>query len=45
MVEEISFISTIFVGFMLISMTIYSIYTGFGPASKKLKDPFQEHED
>jgi len=29
----------------LISVTIYSIYIGFGPPSKKLRDPFKEHED
>jgi PsbN protein len=25
--------------------TIYSIYLGFGPPSKQLRDPFEEHED
>jgi Photosystem II reaction centre N protein (psbN) len=24
---------------------MYSIYTAFGPASKNLRDPFEEHED
>jgi hypothetical protein len=43
--EAISFFSTIFIGCTLISMTIYSIYIGFGPNSKKLRDPFEEHED
>ena len=45
MVEDISFVSTVFLEFVLISITLYSIYTGFGPSSKKLKDPFQDHED
>ena len=43
--ETISFFSTIFIGCMLISMTIYSVYIGFGPTSGKLRDPFEEHED
>lgn len=43
--EIFSFFSTIFIGCMLISMTSYSIYIGFGPNSKKLRDPFEEHED
>jgi hypothetical protein len=30
---------------LLISMTIYSVFVGFGPPSKRLRDPFQEHED
>ena len=40
-----SFLSTIFIGSTLISITIYSIYVGFGPKSKNLRDPFEEHED
>lgn len=43
--ELISFFSTIFIASTLISMTLYSIYTGFGPLSKNLRDPFEEHED
>jgi hypothetical protein len=23
----------------------YSLYVGFGPPSKQLRDPFEEHED
>jgi PsbN protein len=30
---------------VLISVTGYSIYIGFGPPSKDLRDPFEEHED
>ena len=30
---------------LLLSITIYSIYVGFGPPSKRLRDPFKEHED
>jgi photosystem II PsbH protein len=29
----------------LFSITIYSIYIGFGPPSENLRDPFKEHED
>lgn len=27
------------------ALTGYGIYLGFGPPSKKLTDPFDEHED
>ncbi|OLP17574.1 photosystem II reaction center protein N [Leptolyngbya sp. 'hensonii'] len=30
---------------ILIAITGFSIYTSFGPPSKKLSDPFDEHED
>lgn len=43
--ETISFFSTIFIGCSLISITLYSIYIGFGPTAKNLRDPFEEHED
>lgn len=43
--EVLSFFSSIFIACTLISMTFYSIYTGFGPNSKLLRDPFEEHED
>lgn len=43
--ELFSFFSSIFIACTLISMTFYSIYTGFGPNSKSLRDPFEEHED
>jgi len=43
--ELISFLSTIFIGSALISITLYSVYVGFGPESKNLRDPFEEHED
>jgi PsbN protein len=36
----IIFLSSLFVG-----VTGYSVYTAFGPASKNLRDPFEEHED
>jgi PsbN protein len=36
---------TFFIGCVLMSLTGYSIYIGFGPPSKQLRDPFEEHED
>ena len=35
----------IFVSSLLLGITLYSIYIAFGPASKNLRDPFEEHED
>jgi PsbN protein len=29
----------------LLGITGYSIYTAFGPPSKDLRDPFEEHEE
>ena len=43
--DIISFFSTIFISSAFLSITIFSLITGFGPASKKLKDPFQENEE
>ena len=40
-----AFFFTIFVGFLLISVTGYSVYVSFGPTSSELRDPFEEHED
>jgi PsbN protein len=42
---EIATILSIFISGLLIGVTGYSIYTSFGPASKGLRDPFEEHED
>ncbi|MEM7553183.1 MAG: photosystem II reaction center protein PsbN [Cyanobacteria bacterium P01_A01_bin.84] len=33
------------VGAVLIVVTALAIYTSFGPPSKQLADPFDEHED
>ena len=35
----------IFISSLFIGITIYSVYTAFGPKSKNLRDPFEEHED
>ena len=43
--DGIAFFFTIFLWFLLISITGYSIYVGFGPTSNELRDPFEEHED
>jgi PsbN protein len=40
-----AFFSILFIGCFLISITGYSIYVGFGPPAKELRDPFEEHED
>ena len=37
-----SFFITIFLSFLLLSLTGYSIYIGFGKPSKNLKDPFED---
>ncbi len=36
---------TVFLASFLVSVTLYSFYVGFGPASTNLRDPFLEHED
>lgn len=36
---------SISVGAVVIVMTALSVYTAFGPPSKQLADPFEEHED
>nr|BBD21618.1 photosystem II protein N [Poropsis sp. ID1_4] len=40
-----AFFFAVFLWCFLLSITGYSIYLGFGPPSKKLRDPFEEHED
>lgn len=35
----------IFIACLLVSVTGYCLYIGFGPPSQKLRDPFEEHED
>lgn len=42
---ETATIIAIFVSSLLLGITAYSIYTAFGPTSKNLRDPFEEHED
>ncbi|MBW4495877.1 MAG: photosystem II reaction center protein PsbN [Oscillatoria princeps RMCB-10] len=33
------------IGAVLVAITGFSIYTSFGPPSKQLADPFDDHED
>lgn len=42
---ESATIIVIFLASLLLGITVYSIYTAFGPAAKNLRDPFEEHED
>ena len=42
---ETATILSIFIAGLLIGVTGYSIYVAFGPISKQLRDPFEEHED
>lgn len=43
--ESSALFFTIFIGCLVLSITGYSLYVGFGPPSKNLRDPFEEHED
>ena len=43
--ENSALFLTIFFWCLLVSITGYSIYIGFGPPSEELRDPFEEHED
>ena len=40
--ENSAFFVTVFLWCILLSITGYSIYLGFGPPSKKLRDQFDE---
>jgi PsbN protein len=42
---ETATIVVIFVSSLLVGITTYSVYTAFGPVSKNLRDPFEEHEE
>jgi PsbN protein len=42
---ESALILSIFISGLLLGITAYAIYTAFGPVSKNLRDPFEEHED
>lgn len=43
--QDLTYFCNILITSLIVSMTIHSVYTGFGPEAKKLRDPFQEHED
>jgi len=42
---ETATILSIFILGLLLGITGYSVYTAFGPVSKELRDPFEEHEE
>nr|YP_009392755.1 photosystem II protein N [Bostrychia tenella]ARW61317.1 photosystem II protein N [Bostrychia tenella]QCI05734.1 photosystem II protein N [Cryptopleura ramosa] len=42
---ETATVLSIFILSLLLGITGYSIYTSFGPISKELRDPFEEHEE
>nr|YP_009298062.1 photosystem II protein N [Plocamium cartilagineum]AOM68000.1 photosystem II protein N [Plocamium cartilagineum] len=42
---ETAIVLSIFISSLLLGITIYSIYTAFGPVSQELRDPFEEHEE
>jgi len=42
---ETATILSIFISGLLLGITGYSVYTAFGPVSKELRDPFEEHEE
>nr|YP_010904342.1 photosystem II protein N [Catenella fusiformis]WCH57593.1 photosystem II protein N [Catenella fusiformis] len=42
---EIATVLSIFISSLLLGITLYSMYTAFGPLSKELRDPFEEHEE
>nr|YP_009391719.1 photosystem II protein N [Laurenciella marilzae]YP_009944662.1 photosystem II protein N [Osmundea sinicola]ARW59863.1 photosystem II protein N [Laurenciella marilzae]ARW68778.1 photosystem II protein N [Palisada sp.]QFR99956.1 photosystem II protein N [Osmundea sinicola] len=42
---EIATVLSIFILSLLLGVTGYSIYISFGPISKELRDPFEEHEE
>ncbi|MEO1376285.1 MAG: photosystem II reaction center protein PsbN [Cyanobacteria bacterium J06635_10] len=42
---EPAIVLSISVAAVLITVTVMSIYTSFGPPSKQLADPFEDHED
>jgi PsbN protein len=42
---EPAIVLSISVGAVLLAITGVAIYTSFGPPSKQLNDPFEDHED
>ena len=40
---ETATVLIIFIASLLFGVTGYSIYTAFGPGSKDLRDPFEDH--
>lgn len=44
-IMETATVLIIFIASLLLGLTGYSVYTAFGPGSKELRDPFDDHED
>ncbi|MBD2311967.1 photosystem II reaction center protein PsbN [Desertifilum sp. FACHB-1129] len=42
---ETATVLNISIAVFLMAITALSIYTAFGPPSKQLSDPFEDHED
>ncbi|HEY9809967.1 MAG TPA: photosystem II reaction center protein PsbN [Halomicronema sp.] len=42
---ESATVLSISIGVVLVALTGFAIYTAFGPPSKELADPFDDHED
>ncbi len=42
---EPAIVLSISVAVMVVAITVLSIYTSFGPPSKQLNDPYDDHED
>ncbi len=42
---EPAIVLSISVGIALVAITAFAIYTSFGPPSKQLADPYEDHED
>jgi PsbN protein len=38
-------ILSISIGAVLVAVTGFAVYTSFGPPSRELDDPFEDHED
>jgi PsbN protein len=36
---------SISIGGILLAVTVFAIYTAFGPPAAQLDDPFEDHED
>jgi PsbN protein len=42
---EPAIVLSISIGVFVLAVTVFSIYTAFGPPSTQLNDPFEDHED
>ncbi len=42
---EAATVLSISIALVVVAITVFSIYTAFGPPSTQLDDPFEDHED